>query len=178
MDRNPLPVTVTVNGAAPALAEAGRIEAMTGAGFAVTANDNPSETPPPGAGFTTVAVAAPVAVKSPAGITAVTWALLTNVVGRADPFHWTIEAGINPLPLKVSVNAAELIAAEAGWIAANTGAGFAEIANVALAEAPPPGAGFTTVIAAVAAAATSAAVIAAVNCVALTKVVTRLAPFH
>lgn len=45
-------------------------------------------------------------------------------------------------------------------------------------EVPPPGVGFTTVTAAVPAFAISAAVIAAVSCVALTKVVVRALPFH
>ena len=52
------------------------------------------------------------------------------------------------------------------------------IVNVSEFEVPPPGVGFKTVIAAVPELAMSAAVIVAVNCVALTNVVTRALPFH
>src|SRR5258708_480427 len=45
-------------------------------------------------------------------------------------------------------------------------------------ELPPPGPGFTTATTAAPADATSTAVIAAVNCVELTNVVVRFAPFH
>src|SRR5262245_55415112 len=50
--------------------------------------------------------------------------------------------------------------------------------NVAAADVPPPGAGLTTVTLAVPADATSVAGIVAVNCVALTKIVVRVLPFH
>src|SRR5579859_41160 len=52
------------------------------------------------------------------------------------------------------------------------------IVNVWPLEAPPPGAGFTTVTVAVPGAATLPAGTAAVSCVALTKLVLRLMPFH
>ena len=45
-------------------------------------------------------------------------------------------------------------------------------------ETPPPGAGLDTVTFAVLGAAMSAAVMAALSCVALTKVVVRAVPFH
>jgi hypothetical protein len=63
-------------------------------------------------------------------------------------------------------------------MAANVGTGLEVIANAVPEEVPPPGVEFTTVTVADPAEATSAAAIAAVTCVALTYVVTRLAPFH
>ena len=52
------------------------------------------------------------------------------------------------------------------------------IAKLKAADAPPPGAGFTTVTSTVPAEAMSAAVIAAVNCVVFPIVVGRAEPFH
>src|SRR4030095_9495748 len=61
------------------------------------------EVPPPG--FTTVTCAVPAALMSPAGIAAVSWVALTNVVVRAAPFHCTTEPETKLLPFTVSVNA-------------------------------------------------------------------------
>lgn len=90
------------------------------------------------------------------------------MVARLAPFHCTVDAGTNPLPISVSVNAAEPTLVDAGRIEATVGAGLAVMANATPADIPPPGAAFVTVTVAVPAAATSAAAIATVNCVALT----------
>ena len=66
-------------------------------------NANEVEVPPPGAGVKTVTVALPKAAISFAEICAVIWVLLTNVVGRLLPFHWTTEVGTKPVPVTVSV---------------------------------------------------------------------------
>lgn len=135
------------------------------------------ELPPPGAGLFTETLAVPAIAMSLAGIAAVSCVALTNVVVRWLPFHHTVELFTNPLPLRVSVNAAPPAAAEFGFRLVSAGAGLL-IVNVAAAVVPPPGAGLVTVTLAVPAVAISVAGIAAVNCVALTKVVVRKPPFH
>ena len=62
--------------------------------------------PPPGAGFTTVTEAVPAVATSVDWIDAVNCVLLTKVVARGDPFHWTLKPFTKLLPLTVSVNPA------------------------------------------------------------------------
>jgi hypothetical protein len=178
---NPLPVTVNVHEPDAALAEAGRIEAIVGAGLGVMVNETEEDVPPPGAGFTTVTAAAPVPARSAARIAAVNCVELTKVVTRLAPPHCTCELAMNPLPFAVKLNAPELIAADGGWMPDRSGMGLAVIAKDKPAEVPPPPPekdGLATVTAAVPAAVTSDAVMAAVNCVAPTYVVMRFVPFH
>src|SRR5258705_8756338 len=52
-----------------------------------TGSDTAAEAPPPGAGLATTIEAVVGVATSPAGIAAVSEVLLTNVVGRAAPFH-------------------------------------------------------------------------------------------
>src|SRR5579871_289741 len=116
---------------------------------------------------------------SAVAIAACNWVALTNVVVRLDPFHRTTAPLTNPEPFTVSVNAAVPAVALAGDSELIVGTGFAAvIVKLTLLEAPPPGDGLTTVTCAVPAVAMSAAVIAACNCVALTNVVVRFAPFQ
>ena len=176
--RKPLPVNVSVRAPDAAFADAGRIEASVGVGFGVMVNETVEDVPPPGVGFTTVTAAVPVDARSVARIAAVNCVELTKVVVRFAAPHRTCEVEMNPLPLTVSVNAPELIAAADGWMLDRTGAGLEVIAKDNPAEVPPPGVALTTVIVAVPAAATSATVMAALSCVALTYVVVRLLPFH
>src|SRR5580658_6329928 len=68
--------------------------------------------------------------------------------------------------------------ADVGKTEATVGVGLAVIANETEEDVPPPGAGVTTVTAVVPVLVRSDARIAAVNCVELTKVVTRFVPFH
>src|SRR5262249_31958584 len=56
------------------------------------------ETPPPGAGLTTVTVAVVATVKSVERIWASNWVELTKVVVRAWPFHCTTDPFTNPVP--------------------------------------------------------------------------------
>lgn len=96
---------------------------------------------------------------------------------RFAPFHCTCDVPTKLPPFTVSVKAPDVAVTVAGEMVVTAGVGLL-IAKAAPADVPPPGAGLTTVIAAVPEAATSVAVIAAVNCVALTYVVARFAPFH
>ena len=82
------------------------------------------------------------------------------------------------VPFTVNVNAIEPAAMLVGEIVVTVGTGFvaAVMVNVTEFDVPPPGVGFVTVTAGVPALATSPARIAAVSCVALTKVVVRALP--
>lgn len=160
----------------PAVAEAGEIVEIAGAGTLI-ANDAPAEVPPPGAGFKIVTVADAAEATSAAGIAAVSDVALTNVVARFVPFHCTVEVPVKPVPFTVSVNADAPAVAMAGESMPIAGPGLL-MAKAAPAEVPPPGAGFTIVTVAVPAIARSAAEIAAVIWLEFTSVVARLAPFH
>ena len=86
---------------------------------------------------------------------------------------------MKPVPFTVRVNAALPDVALAGDSELIVGTGLAALmVNAVLPDVPPPGAGLNTVTWPVPAVAMSAAVIAACNCVALTNVVVRLAPFQ
>src|SRR2546421_285290 len=137
------------------------------------------EVPPPGAGVATVICAVPAPATSAAEMAAVSCVALRNVVVRAAPFQRTVEPLTKPPPFtrRVSVTAAFPADVPVGDSVASAGDGLLTL-NVWAAEVPPPGAGVTTVTDAVAAAARSEAGIAAVSCVALTKVVVRAAPFQ
>src|SRR6267378_2633803 len=135
------------------------------------------EVPPPGAGVTTVTCGVPAAATSAAAMAAVSCVGLTKVVVRAAPFHCTLEPLTKLVPVSVSVKAALPAEVPVGDSVVSVGEGLVML-NVCAAEVPPPGAGVTTVTDAVAAVARSAAGMAAVSCVALTKVVVRAAPFQ
>ena len=174
---NPLPVTVSVIAPEPALEDAGSTEAMAGTGFELIANDTPGDVPPPGPELTTVVTAVPVTARSAAVAVKVNWLALKKVVARFTPFHCRTDPATNPLPVTVTGNAADPVAAENGVSAPIAGAGLFTV-NVAVEEIPPPGAGFATVTAMAPPLAMSAAEMSAVSCVALTKVVERVVPFH
>jgi hypothetical protein len=93
--------TVTVTLAPGATAEALTVKV----GPAFTVNPDGEESPPPGAGENTVTCAVPAAAKSLPGIEARSCVLLTKVVARSAPFHRTMDAAVNPVPLTVSVSA-------------------------------------------------------------------------
>src|SRR5256884_426294 len=134
------------------------------------------EVPPPGAGVATVICAVPAAVTSAAEMAAVSCVALTKVVVRAAPFQRTVEPLTKRLPITVTLRAACPAEVLAGDSVERAGEGLLTLTACA-AEVPPPGAGVTTVTGAVAAVARSEAGMAAVSCVALTKVVVRAAPF-
>lgn len=136
-----------------------------------------ADVPPPGAGVVTVTSAAPTVAISAAVMAAVSRYGPTYVVARAAPFHSTVELAWKPVPYTVSVNAALPFVALAGLSAVMVGAGLSMV-NCNWLEGPPPGAGLDTLTVAAPPAAMSPARMLAVSCVALTKVVARLAPFH
>jgi hypothetical protein len=99
-----VPFTVSVNAAPPAAALPGDKPLTAGAGLAlVMVNVKAFEVPPPGAGLNTVTRAVPAAAILVAGIVAVSWVALTNVVVRLLPFHCTTEPRTKPEPNTVSV---------------------------------------------------------------------------
>ena len=67
-----VPFTVSVKVASPALLEVGEIEVVVGTGL-FTVKTSALDVPPPGVGFVTVILNVPAAVKSEAGIEAVSW---------------------------------------------------------------------------------------------------------
>jgi hypothetical protein len=162
---NPLPLTVNVNAAPPAVAELGTSPLVVGTGLlpALMVNVWALEVPPPGAGLNTVTWAVPAAAMSVAGIDAVNWVEEINVVARSAPFQRTTEFVTKLVPFTVNVNAAPPAVAELGAspLVVGTGLLLALIVNVCALEVPPPGVGLNTVTDAVPAIAMSVARIAA-----------------
>jgi len=83
---------------------------------------------------------------------------------RLLPFHRTVEVETKLVPLMVNVNPEPPAVAEGGESEAMDGTALL-VVKVDAGDAPPPGAGLTTVTLAVPPVAMSAAVIAAVSCV-------------
>jgi hypothetical protein len=174
---NPVPFTVKVNPAEPALTVLGVIEVATGCGL-FTVNVTALDVPPPGAGFVTVTAGVPAVATSPAKIAAVTCVALTNVVTRAVPPKFTTDVFRKLVPFTVNVNAPEPAITFVGASVVMVGTGFGAALTLKFTEfdVPPPGVGFVTVTAGVPILVTSVERIAAVSCVALTKEVTRALP--
>ena len=142
-----------------------------------------ADVPPPGVGVTTLICALPPAAISLAGIAAVSCVAPINVVGRSAPFQRTFELGAKLVPVAVSVKAAPPVEALTGAIEDSPGTGLSKagggdalIVNASAGELPPPGAGLNPDTCAEPAAVMSPTVMAAVSCVALTKLVGRSAP--
>ena len=133
------------------------------------------EVPPPGAGVNTVIGNEPAVVKLPAGTLAVKCDESTNVVVRFEPFHCTTEVLMKFDPVTESVKPGDKVTLLLGLMDANEGTALLML-NAKPAEVNPTG--LVTVTVATPAVATSAAEIDAVNCVPLTYVVVRAAPFH
>ena len=174
-----VPFSVRVKAGPPAPVDVGASEVSVGTGLfvAVTLKLTAFDEPPPGAGFVTVTGGVPTVATSPAGIAAVTCIALTNVVTLALPLKFTTELAIKLVPFTVSVNAPEPATALDGCKVVIVGTGFVPVmVNVTAFDVPPAGVGFVTVTGGVPTAATSPARIAAVNCVALTNVVTFALP--
>ena len=120
---NPLPLTVSVNAAPPAVAAFGFKLVMEGEGLLIV-KVNPFDVPPPGAGFVTVTVALPAVVRSPAGIVAVNCVALIKLVVRPLPFQNTCDVGTKFDPLTVSVKPLVPDVAEFGLRLVKAGTGF------------------------------------------------------
>jgi hypothetical protein len=107
-ETNPVPVTVSVNCAPPALAADGDSKVTDGAGLVaeLTAKLTAADVPPP-AGFVTVTGAVTGDATSVAKIEAVSCDAFTNVVVLALPLKFTTAPVTKPVPLTVKINAAE-----------------------------------------------------------------------
>ena len=143
--------------------------------------------PPPSVRVNTVTGIGAALATSAAEIAAFTPAGLANVVVRGLPFHWTTEHGTKLPPLALlastpSMNAADPAAALGGKRAVMTGFGSGVVEGAMVkgedAEAKEGIVELDTVTAAGPGKAVSVAEIAAVSCVALTKVVWRGEPFQ
>jgi hypothetical protein len=175
-----VPVSVIVNVGTPALTVFGEIEVSVGTGLfaAPILKFTEFDVPPPGAGFVTAIAGVPALATSAAKIAAVNCAALTNVVVLGLPPKFTTDALTKFEPLTVNVNVPEPAVTPVGESEVIAGTGFDPAVTLKFIEldVPPPGAGFVTVIAGVPTLVMSVAKIAAVNCVALTNVVTRALP--
>ena len=90
----------------------------------VIGRNTPFDVPPPGAGLNTVIVAAPAPAISEVLMVAVSRALLTKVVVRALPFHWTFEPEIKLAPVRASVNPEVPVVAALGLTLVRLGTGL------------------------------------------------------
>jgi hypothetical protein len=119
-----LPLTVSVNIAPPALADAGlRLEIVGTPGLLIV-KVRALEVPPPGEGVNTFTCAVPARAMSEAGISAVNFVAKTNVVERPAPFHCTTELVTKLLPLTVSVNPGVLAMRDDGLRLETVGTGL------------------------------------------------------
>ena len=150
---NPLPFTVRVNAADPAIAPEGEREVIEGDGLlaALIVKLLPPEVPPPGAGLNTVTVPVPAVARSAAVTVACSCVVLTNVVVRADPFQFTTEPLTKPLPLTVTEVGPAPADADDGESDVIVGVGLppCPIVKPDAPDVPPPGAGLVTVTCAV-----------------------------
>jgi hypothetical protein len=176
VDTKPVPFTVRVNAAPPAVAPFGDSEVIVGAGLLIVKVCAP-EVPPPGAGLVTVTFTGPAVAMSAAVIEAVTCVALTNVVVLAAPLKFTAEEALKFVPFTVSVNAAPPAIALVGEIEVVVGTGLLT-GKFRGAEGPPPGAGLLTMTGKDPAAVMSAAVTAMVTWVAETNVTVLAAPLN
>jgi len=172
----PVPFTVRVKAAPPAVAPVGKSEVMVGTGL-FTMKLDAAEAPPPGAGFVTTTGNVPAAAISGAVTATVTCVAFTNVVVLAAPLNVALAPLTKLVPLTVRVKATPPAVALDGTSELIVGTGLFT-AKLVAAEVPPPGAALVTVTGKDPAMAMSAAVIAAVTCVALTNVVVLALPLN
>src|SRR5216684_714830 len=107
---------------------------ITGVVPEATRKLNVPDSPPPGAGLLTLIWAVAAATRSEAGIVTWSWVSEMNCVGRALPFHSTVEALLKPSPFTSTAVAALPAGAADGVIHVASGAGLATV-NVAGAPA-------------------------------------------
>src|SRR5207237_45177 len=118
---NPVPVSVSVNPAPPAVALEG--DSAVSVGPPALRGRLRAADVPPGAGVTTVTDAVVAAARSDAGIAAVSCVTLTKVVVRVAPFQRTLEPVTKLLPFRVRVKAAPPTLALEGESDVSDGAG-------------------------------------------------------
>jgi hypothetical protein len=122
VDTKPVPFTVNVNAAPPAVALVGEIDVSVGAGLLIV-NVCAFDVPPPAEGFITVTFIVPAVTMSPAGIVATICVLVTDdgvIAGLVPKF--TTAPATNPVPVSVNVNATPPTVPLAGAIEASVGA--------------------------------------------------------
>ena len=168
-----VPVTVSVT-EAPFVALAGESEVIVGTGL-FTLNTVFPLVPPPGAGLLTETFNVRAVAICAAVTETVSCVALTKIVVPAVPLRFTTEEETKFVPFTVSVKAAPPASVLAGESDVIVGRGLLTVKDCAV-EGPDVGAGFDTVTLNVPAVTISATVIAAVTCVALTKVVVRELP--
>src|SRR5499425_1815611 len=128
----PVPVTVSVKAALPAVTLAGLKLLMVGVGFTLaTVSERAPDVPPPGAGVKTVTLGVPAAEISLAGMAAVSCVDETYVVVRLAPLTWTIDPLVKLEPVAVRVKAAPPAEAVVGLMLERMGAGAAEVLGAA-----------------------------------------------
>jgi xanthosine utilization system XapX-like protein len=129
VDTNPVPFTVSVNPAPPAVALVGEIDVSVGAGL-LTVNVCAFDVPPP-AGFVTVTFTVPAVTMSPAGTVATICVAVTDdgVIAGFPP-KFTAAPLTKPVPVSVNVNAAPPTVPLAGAIEASVGAATGLIVKV------------------------------------------------
>ena len=173
----PVPEMFNVSAVLPAGRLGGEMEPPPGCGL-LTVNVSNTETRPPG--FVTITYGFPAMAIALAGIEAVSWVELTNVVETLFRLKLTCDTGTKPLPFTVRMNPTVPAIALAGIMFETVGSVLADrIVRVKGVEVPPPDtpfAGFITVMLAVPWVTTSAAGIRAVTCTELTYVVVRAVP--
>src|SRR5262249_3196178 len=117
------PLAVNVKPGPPAVALLGEMLARDGGGF-VTLNVTAAEGPPPGSGLKPEIERPRAEAMSDAGIGAVSWVLMTNVVVRPEPLTCTTAVETKLLPVAVSVKPGPPAVALLGEMLASDGAGF------------------------------------------------------
>ena len=175
---NPEPLIVSVKSPVPAPSTEGEMPVNAGVGLAEMVNPKPLEVPPAGVGLKTVTVTVPAVPRSALEIAAVSSEELENVVVRAEPFHWTCDVGVKPLPFTVSVKFPPPSGSVLGEMVVIAGTGLLMVNVSAGDDNPPPGVGTNTCTEAVPPLAISTAAICVVICVALTTLLERDPPFQ
>lgn len=135
LETKPLPLTVSGKAGLPDAAEPGLREEMAGGGVAMV-NVRLLETDAEELATRTAAVP-PVATRL-AGIWAVSWVELTNVVAMGDPFHWIAVLATKAVPVTVRVKPGEPAVTKVGLMAARVGAESGETVKVSVLEAAGP----------------------------------------
>ena len=135
----PVPLTVSVKAASPAVAEVGAIDVNCGiTGLMVNVTAFETMEVPFGPGFATVTLAVAGRISRPAAMVAVSCVGDTKVVLSGAPSHCTMDACTKPVPVTDNVKVASPTRAESGVMLVMVGAA-AVIANCAGAEGAPFG---------------------------------------
>ena len=122
-----VPVRVMLVAPAPAVVELGLMLVSVGAGFVaagLTVKVCAAEVPPPGAAVNTVMLSLAAAVRSEAGMVAVNWVALTNVVVIAAPLKSAVDPLMKFVPVRVMLVAPAPAVVELGLTLVSVGAGL------------------------------------------------------